>query len=213
MNGCLKQYRKRSKRERLLALAGIAVSMTLGGCASSSAQPPPASPAVPSPPASAQKAAPVAIPQTGARIGVVDLQKVLIETEAGKKARETLGTFMKNRQAVVELEEKELKRMEEDLIKQASVLSAAAKKDREDQLRRRVVEFQQRANDLNREVQEKQKEVLEDFRERAERVVGRVAQQLGLSMVMEKGRGGPTVYSDSSLDVSARVIEEFNRGQ
>jgi len=144
-------------------------------------------------------------------MGVVDLQKVLVETEAGKKARESLSTFMKNRQAVVELEEKELKRMEEDLVKQASVLSAAAKKDREDQLRRRVMEFQQRANDLNREVQEKQKEVLEDFRERAERVVGRVAQQLGLAVVMEKGRGGPTVYADTSLDISAKVIEEFNK--
>jgi outer membrane protein len=195
----------------MFSLAGIAVFMTLGGCASSPAQPAPAAPAPTASPA--QKPAAVAVPQTGARIGVVDLQKVLVETEAGKKARETLSTFMKNRQAVVELEEKELKRMEEDLIKQASVLSAAAKKDREDQLRRRVVEFQQRANDLNREVQEKQKEVLEDFRDRAERIVGRVAQQLGLSMVMEKGRGGPTVYSDSSLDVSAKVIEEFNRSQ
>jgi outer membrane protein len=104
-----------------------------------------------------------------------------------------------------------LKRMEEDLIKQASVLSATAKKDREDHLRRRVMEFQQRANDLNREVQEKQKEVLEDFRDKAERMVGKIAQQMGLTMVMEKGRGAPTVYSDSSLDISAKVIEEFNK--
>jgi outer membrane protein len=143
---------------------------------------------------------------------VIDLQKVLVETEAGKKARESLTTFMKNRQAVIEVEEKELKRMEDDLIKQASVLSANAKKDREDVLRRRVVEFQQRATDMNREVQEKQKEVLESFREQAERVVAKVAQQLGLTIVMEKGRGGATVYSDDALDISARVIEEFNKG-
>ena len=102
--------------------------------------------------------------------------------------------------------------MEDDLIKQASVLSANAKKDREDVLRRRVVEFQQRATDMNREVQEKQKEVLESFREQAERVVAKVAQQLGLTIVMEKGRGGATVYSDDALDISARVIEEFNKG-
>jgi outer membrane protein len=112
---------------------------------------------------------------------------------------------------VVELEEKELKRMEEDLVKQASVLSASGRKDREDLLRRRVAEFQQRANEMNREVQEKQKEVLEGFRERAERVVSKVAQQLGLLVVMEKGKGGPTVYSDAALDISTKVIEEFNK--
>jgi outer membrane protein len=177
------------------------------GCASAPSSPasPAGSPAVPAAGASAS-------PQSAPRIGVVDLQKVLVETEAGKKARESLSTFMKNRQAVVELEEKELKRMEDDLIKQSSVLSANARKDREDVLRRRVVEFQQRANDLNREVQEKQKEVLEEFRDRAERTVAKVAQQMGLVLVIEKGKGGPTVYSEAALDISAKVIEEFNKG-
>ncbi|WP_447979691.1 OmpH family outer membrane protein [Candidatus Nitrospira bockiana] len=155
------------------------------------------------------KAAPVERPPIS--VGVVDLQKVLMETDAGKKARESLNTFMKNRQAVIELEEKELKRMEEDLIKQATVLSPNGRKEREEQLRRRVIEFQQRANEMNREVQDKQKEVLEAFRDRAERIVQKVAQQLDLLVVVEKGKGGPTVYSDASLDISDRVIEEFNK--
>ncbi|MEP6887486.1 MAG: OmpH family outer membrane protein [Nitrospirales bacterium] len=146
-----------------------------------------------------------------AQIGVVDLQRVLLDTEAGRRARDVLSNFMKNRQAVIELEEKELKRMEDDFVKQASVLSAGGKKDREDLLRRRVAEFQQRANEMNREVQDKQKEVLEGFREKAERVVAKVAQQLGLVMVVEKGKGGPTVYHDAALDISTKVIEEFNK--
>jgi outer membrane protein len=186
---------------RMLAIIGL---VGVAGCASASSPPsitPVGQPSTPGPEGQ----------PSGARIGVVDLQKVLMETEAGKKARESLGTFMKNRQALIELEEKELKRMEDDLIKQASVLSANAKRDREEQLRRRVLEFQQKANEMNREVQEKQKEVLEGFRDRAERVVAKVAQQLGLSMVMDKGRGGPTVYSDTSLDISEKVITEFNR--
>jgi outer membrane protein len=146
-----------------------------------------------------------------AQVGVVDLQRVLLDTDSGKRARDVLSNFMKNRQAVIELEEKELKRMEDDLVKQASVLSAGGRKDREDLLRRRVAEFQQRANEMNREVQEKQKEVLEGFREKAERIVAKVAQQLGLLVVMEKGKGGPTVYSDAALDISNKVIDEFNK--
>ena len=173
--------------------AGLVLTLALGACAT-------------------QGASSTAAPGGGTKIGVVDLQKVLLETDAGKKARESLTTFMKNRQAVIEFEEKELKRMEDDLIKQASVLSAGAKKDREEQLRRRMMEYQQKAGELNREVQEKQKEVLEGFREKAERVVGKVAQQLGVQVVVEKGRGGPTVYSDTALDISGRVIEEFNKG-
>ncbi|HZS11462.1 MAG TPA: OmpH family outer membrane protein [Nitrospirales bacterium] len=148
----------------------------------------------------------------GTRVAVVDLQKVLLETESGKKARESLNSFMKNRQAIMELEEKDLKRMEDDMIKQASVLTPSARKEREDQLRRRLMEFQQKGQEMNREIQDKQKEVLDGFRDRAEKVVAKVAQQQGVQVVVERGRGGPTVYNEAALDLTARVIEEFNKG-
>lgn len=145
------------------------------------------------------------------KIGVVDPSRVLSETIAGKKARESLGVFSKNRQALIEMEEKELRRMEEDVGRQASVLSPTAKKEREDQFRRRVAEYQQKAGELNREVQEKQKDVLEGFREKVGLVVGKISKRLGLQVVMDKGKGGPTLYSDEGLDITGQVIEEFNR--
>jgi outer membrane protein len=146
------------------------------------------------------------------QIGVVDPSRVLNETEAGKKVKESLNAFMKNRQSLIELEEKELKRMEDDLIKQASVLSATAKREREEQFRRRMMEYQQKVGELNREVQEKQRDVSENFRGRVEKVVAKVAQQLGLLVVLEKGKGAPTLFNDSSLDITGPVIEEFNKG-
>lgn len=148
---------------------------------------------------------------TGA-IGVVEPQRVLSETDAGKKAMESLAAFAKSRQGLVESEEKELRRMEEDFLKQASVLSANAKKAREEQFRRRMMEYQQKVEQMNREVQEKQRETMEGFRAKIEKVVTRLAQQMGLSIVVEKGKGSPTIYYDVSLDITTKVIEEFNRG-
>jgi outer membrane protein len=145
------------------------------------------------------------------KVGVVDPARVLNETSHGKKAKDSLSVFSKNRQALIEMDEKELRRMEEDFGRQASVLSAAAKKEREDQFRRRVAEYQQKAGDMNREVQEKQKDVLEGFREKVGFVVGKVAKRLGLQVVIDKGKGGPTLYSDEGLDITGQVIDEFNR--
>ena len=196
-------------RRRVL-FAGLAIVWLSAGCAGQG-QSNQASQPMSSLPAAQSGSSTAPVSRLPAQIGVVDLQRVLLDTEAGRRARDVLSNFMKNRQAVIELEEKELKRMEEDLVKQASVLSAGGRKDREDLLRRRVAEFQQRANEMNREVQDKQKEVLEGFREKAERVVAKVAQQLGLVMVVEKGKGGPTVYHDATLDISTKVIEEFNK--
>ncbi|SRR5579872_248696 len=150
--------------------------------------------------------------RSGGAIGVVEPQRVLNETDAGKKAMESLAAFTKTRQGLVESEEKELRRMEEDLMKQASVLSANAKKAREEQFQRRMMEYQQKVNLMNREVQNKQRETLDGFREKIEKVVTKVAQQMGLSIVVEKGKGSPTVYHEASLDITTKVIEEFGKG-
>lgn len=145
------------------------------------------------------------------KIGVVDPSRVLSETNHGKKAKDSLSVFAKNRQTLIEMEEKELRRMEEDFGRQASVLSVAAKKEREDQFRRRVAEYQQKAAEMNREVQEKQKDVLDGFREKVGLIVGKVSKRLGLQVVIDKGKGGPTLYSDDGLDITGQVIDEFNR--
>ncbi len=145
------------------------------------------------------------------RVGAVDPQKVFNESNAGKKAKDVLAAFAKNRQALIELEEKELRRMEEDFIKQASVLSPNAKQEREALFRRRMQEYQQKTAELNREVQEKQKDVLESFRDKVEAVTAKVAKRLGLQVVIDKGRGGPTIYSEEAVDISNQVVEEFNK--
>ena len=145
------------------------------------------------------------------KIGVIDPQLILNNTHEGKKAKDNLVAFSKNRQALVELDEKELRRMEEDFVRQASVLSPTARREREKQFRRRMQEYQQKITDLNREVQEKQKDVLEGFRDKVEVVVAKIAKRLGLQVVVDKSKGGPTFYHEDSLDISGQVIEEFNR--
>ena len=145
------------------------------------------------------------------RIGVADPQRLLSETNVGKKAKEMLASFAKNRQALIELEEKELRRMEEDFMKQGSVLSANAKREREEQFRRRMAEYQQKVTDLNREVQDKQKDVLDSFRDKIEALSGKVAKRLDLQAIFDRGRGGPTLYFDEAVDVSSQLIEEFNK--
>jgi outer membrane protein len=145
------------------------------------------------------------------KIGVLDPARILSDTNAGKKAKDNLMAFSKNRQTLIELDEKELRRLEEDFVKQASVLSPTAKRDREEAFRRRMQEYQQKVTELNREVQEKQKDVMDGFREKIETVAGKVAKRLGLQIVVDSSKGGATLYREDTLDISNQVIEEFNR--
>jgi outer membrane protein len=179
------RYRLR-RTEWIGILSVLAMTFTLGSCAGS-------------------------VARIDGKVGVINSQRLLNDTNAGKRAKESLTAYSKNRQALMELEERELRRMEEDFVKQSSILSSAAKRDREEQFRRRMQEYQQKAAELNREVQEKQKDVLEGFREKIETVVAKVAKRLGLQVVVDKSKGGPTIYHEEGLDISSEVIEEFNR--
>lgn len=144
-------------------------------------------------------------------IGVVDTQWLLKESKLGKQVTETLEAFMKDRQTLIELEQKELRNLESQLLRQGSVLSQSARQEREEQFRRRMGEYQQKVANMNQEVQGKQAQLFTEFRDNVDAVVEKLAKRLGLALVVEKGANTPTRYYEPSLDISKNVLEELNQ--
>ena len=149
------------------------------------------------------------------KIGVIEPQKGLDGTRNGKKIKDSLQEYVKSRQKIIDLEEEELKKIEEDLVKQSAVLSADAKKEKEETFRKRMMEYQRKVAQLNQEVQNKKKEVLDEFNKGLEQIVKGIADKEKLSLVVEKGDNGAgalVVYSHPSLDITDRVIKELDKG-
>jgi len=144
---------------------------------------------------------------SGAAIGVVDTQWLLKESKLGRQVNDTLNQFMKDRQALLELEQQELRNLENELLRQGSVLSPSAKQQKEEQLRQRMLDYQKKAGNMSREFQTKQAELLDEFREQVDLVVKQIAQQRGLGLVVEKGKNTSTRYYDKSMDFSSTVLE------
>ena len=144
---------------------------------------------------------------SGVAIGVVDTQWLLKESKLGRQVNETLNEFMKDRQALLELEQQELRNLENELLRQGSVLSPSAKQQKEEQLRQRMLDYQQKAGNMSREFQSKQADLLGEFREQVDLVVKEIAQQQGLVLVVEKGKNTSTRYYDASMDFSSKVLE------
>lgn len=147
------------------------------------------------------------------KIGVVEPQKVLDGTKAGKKIKDSLQEYVKARQKVIDMEEDELKKMEEDLVKQGAVLSPDAKKDKEEKFRQKMVEYQRKVQQLNQEVQVKKKETLDEFNKSLEQVIRGIADKEKITLVVEKGDNGAgalIIYSHPSLDLTDRVIRDLD---
>ncbi|MEJ2231140.1 MAG: OmpH family outer membrane protein [Nitrospirales bacterium] len=72
--------------------------------------------------------------------------------------------------------------------------------------------YQQKVADLNREVQEKQLELQNEFRRQVQKVVSEIAAQRGLGLVLEQGTNSGTLFYRSGLDISTDVIQVMNQG-
>ncbi len=144
-------------------------------------------------------------------IGVVDPQRILKETDQGQRLSDQLNAFMKDRQRLVELEQKELRELEESLRAQMSVLSSSAKQIKEEQFRQKMGAYQQKVAELNREVQEKQRELQDEFRRQVGDVVSEVAENRQLGLVLEHGSQTGTLYYQPSWDISSEVIQALNQ--
>lgn len=148
----------------------------------------------------------------GVKVAFIDAQKVLENSKEGKRVKGTMEEYVKSRQKIIDLEEQELKQMEEDLSRQGSILSPEAKKVKQDNFQKKLMEYQRRAAELNKEVQGKKFDTLKDFNKKLEDAVRQIAEKEGYTFVLDKSSdGGAVIFAKESFDITTKVIEQVDR--
>lgn len=146
------------------------------------------------------------------KFGFVDAQKVLDKTKAGQRSKEAMEEYVKSRQKIIDLDEVEIKRLQEDLGRQASVLSEEARRVKEESLQKKFAEYQKRVADLNKEVQGKKKEILEEFNRGLEGIAKTIAKKKGYTVVLDRGsEGSVVVYASDEFDMTDEIIKEYDK--
>jgi outer membrane protein len=155
-----------------------------------------------------------------AKIGVVDLQKVLTTTNAGKAARKKFEDLQKSKQGTLERKEKELAGLEKELVSQRQQIEKEAQAsggNPSEELRAKIAAFQEKARKFEQqmmELEKKRREIMEDLtRKEAELLkpieqtiktkVDAIAKERGLDVVLDKRFA---IYASDATDVTAEVI-------
>lgn len=146
------------------------------------------------------------------KAGFIDAQKVLESSKEGKRVKTAMEEYVRSRQKIIDLEEGELKQLQEELGRQGALLSAEAKRIKESEFQNRVVEYQKKAAELTKEVQAKKTSALRDFNKKLEDAVKQVAEKEGYSFVFDKNaEGGGVVYAKETFDMTIKIIEQIDR--
>lgn len=141
------------------------------------------------------------------KIGFIDLQRALLESEAGKKAKIDLESLEKSKKAVIDEKAKSISKVEEELGKQSSALSAEAKKVKEEELEKLQRDFQRLVADARTELQKKETELTEAILKDMSEIVEVLGQEEGYTIIF---RSEVILHANKELDLTDLLIKKFN---
>jgi outer membrane protein len=144
-----------------------------------------------------------------AKIGVVDLQRALNETEDGRRAKAQLQRLFQSRQEVLDKRQKDLVKMKDDIERQKDVLSRDALQQRLEKYQETFVELQSTYSEYQRELAQKEAELTRRILERMQDILRRIGQAEGYQLIVEVNEGG-VIWAPSHLDLTDVVIQRYN---
>jgi len=143
------------------------------------------------------------------KIGYVDLQLALNEVDEGKAAKAQLKKDFDEKQKRLDREQTDLKRMKEDLDKQAVVMADEARREKQAELDRKFMEVQGLFVQLQKELSEREREVTRGIFDKMTQIIREIAEADGFTLVFERTDAG-LIYAPKSLDLTSDLIRKYN---
>jgi len=144
------------------------------------------------------------------KFGAIDIQKVLNESETGKKAKSDLEGLIKSKQSTIDEKGKAIEKLKADIEKQASVLSADARKNKEEDLEKSVREYQRLVQDSQAEIKKKEAELTETILKDIKELVEKTGEAEGYALILEKGM---VLYSNKGIDITDTILKKYDESK
>ncbi len=153
---------------------------------------------------------PVSMASADLRVGVVDLQDALNQTNDGRKAKAKLQKIFKQRQKGLDKKQKELKVMKDDIEKKRSVLSREALRGKLEEYQRSFVRLQKTYVEYQRELAKKEGQLTKGIIEKMQDILREIGKKEGYTLIIERNEGG-IVWVPNKLDLTQRVVKQYNK--
>jgi outer membrane protein len=193
-----------------IVVAAAALLTTATGSVSQAQTPPAQQPPPGQKPAAQAAPAPVPPPKpfpVGAKVAVVDLQRIAVESAEGKSATAKIQSLNQRKVAELNDRNKALQAAQQKLVAGA-LLTDAAKAQIQKEIDRLNLDIQRFTQDAQAEVQELQQQVQVDFQRKLMPIIELVAVDKGVQIVFANDTG--LVWAEGALDLTSEVIRRFD---
>ncbi|MEE4270700.1 MAG: OmpH family outer membrane protein [Thermoanaerobaculales bacterium] len=156
----------------------------------------------------------VAVPVSAqtANIAVIDVQRVVTESDPGKQALQTLKELQDAKIDEGRAKQQELAALQEQISKQQFTLSDEKLGELRKEIEDKGIEMQRFQDDAERELEEARRRELGGLEGRIIPVINEIGVERGYTLIFNKFQSG-LVYADDAVDITDDVIRRFNTTQ
>jgi outer membrane protein len=146
------------------------------------------------------------------KLGYVDLQRALNETEDGRKAKATLKKEFDQKQKELDEQQEDLKKAIEDLDKKRTLMPPDKVREKEAELQGRMQKVQQTYLRHQQDLSAKEQQATGKIFERMNKIIFKIAQAENFTMILDKTQSA-VLYAKPHLDLTNELIRRYNSGE
>jgi outer membrane protein len=146
------------------------------------------------------------------KLGYVDLQRALNETEDGRKAKANLKKVFDAKQKELDEQQEALKKDIEDLNKKRTLLPADKVREKEAELQDRMQKVQQTYMRHQQDLSSKEQEATAKIFERMSKIINKIAVAENFTMVLDRQQSA-VLFAKPHLDLTNELIRRYNSGE
>lgn len=154
-------------------------------------------------------AAPMFAQSAPQRVAIIDVQKVLTQSTAGKAAYEKLKKIQEDRLEKAKGMDEEIKRLDSEISTKRISLAEDKLADLQKQLADKRIAMQRYAQDADREIGEARDRELQALEVKIKPVIDALGKEMGIAAIFNKFESG-LVYASDAIDITDTVIKRFN---
>ena len=142
------------------------------------------------------------------KIGIVDIETAIKNSNAGKSAKARFETQIKKVEASLMKEKNGLEKFKADAEKKGLLLKEGEKMNLEREFQRRLRDYQVRMRDSQEELRARERQVMNNILKQIAGVVSEVGKKEKFTLILTRNQ---MLYVDQGVDITQKVIEIYNR--
>jgi outer membrane protein len=146
------------------------------------------------------------------KVAVIDVQRVVSESDPGKEALQQLKTLQDAKVAEGQTLQQEINALQEQLNKQRFTVSEDKLAEMSKQLETKNIAMRRFEDDAKRELEDARRKQLGGLEAKILPIINAIGEEQGFTLIFNKFQSG-LVYADEAVDITDQVIQRFNTAQ